>query len=131
MAQPKLFSTMSFILQLTEEQAHALFRMPEEIAGLKALIQEVTDQNRMLKLGIQHFTKDEVCGLLRVCENTLLKWARAGKLVPVAVGSVRLYSGADIMEFSRTYKLGVTPQKLEDSLPKKDRNNRRIDRSQS
>ncbi len=41
--------------------------------------------------------KEEVKRMLRVCDTTLWKWAKRGKLVPQKVGSRNMYRKSDVL----------------------------------
>ena len=48
--------------------------------------------------------KEEVKTLLRVCDTTLWKWAKRGKLVPQKVGSRNIYRKSDVLAVLRGEK---------------------------
>ena len=92
-------------VNLTQELVDALLALPKEVAGLKAHLNEVLEENRNLRLGVQHYTREEVCSLLKVSKSTLEKWDREGLFRAMKISGKWLYSGQMIAEFSRYHQL--------------------------
>ena len=85
-------------------------RLAITISGeeLKEFIEDVMADARLraeseikAKQSEECIDKEEVKTLLRVCDTTLWKWAKRGKLVPQKVGSRNIYRKSDVLAVLR------------------------------
>ena len=88
-------------------------RLAITISGeeLKEFIEDVMSDARLkaeseikAKQSEECIDKEEVKALLRVCDTTLWKWSKRGKLVPQKVGSRNIYRKSDVLAVLRGEK---------------------------
>ena len=88
-------------------------RLAITISGeeLKEFIEDVIADARLraeseikAKQSEECIDKEEVKTLLRVCDTTLWKWDKRGKLVPQKVGSRNIYRKSDVLAVLRGEK---------------------------
>ena len=78
--------------------------LKEFIEGVMADARLRAESEIKAKQSEECIDKEEVKTLLRVCDTTLWKWAKRGKLVPQKVGSRNIYRKSDVLAVLRGEK---------------------------
>lgn len=67
--------------------AHEIIRQTKDETNAELMNQPTSEE---------YYTRKEVMALLKRCDSTMTKWARAGYLVPVRIGGKHLYRKSDV-----------------------------------